>query len=140
VTKPIDRAEIEERLVALCIGGGSGLPKRSRDLQVLLFASTFWMEPGQLYTEKEVNLQLGRWLERGCPSLGVDVVTLRRLLVDDNYLDRDDSGRNYTAGRGPVGWRFAQDAVEVDPVDVIESALRRRAARKVEHLRGLQGG
>jgi hypothetical protein len=137
VTTPIDRAEIEERLVALCIGGGPGLPKRSRDLQVLLFASTFWMKAGKLYSEKEVNLGLGRWLERGCPSLRVDVVTLRRLLVDDSYLDRDDSGRNYSTGRGPVGWRFAQDAVEVDPVDVVESALRRNAARKAEHLRGL---
>lgn len=134
MTHPIDRTEIEERLVALCIGGGSGLPKRSRDLQILLFASASWVEPGQVYTEAEVNSELGRWLEHGCPTLSLDVVTLRRLLVDANYLDRDDSGRHYSAGRGPLAWTFNEDAAAVDPVKVVAAALRRRAARKAEYL------
>src|SRR5688572_17355019 len=89
---PIDAAEMRERIAALCLGGSAALPRRQRDLHVLLASATLWMEPGSVYNEKEVNEGLQRWLDEGCPSLRVDAVTLRRELVDRVYLDRDDSG------------------------------------------------
>jgi hypothetical protein len=138
VSEVIGRREVEQRLEALCIGGGPGLPKRSRDLQILLSSSTLWMEPGAVYTEREVNQGLSQFLETVCPSLRLDVVTLRRLLVDHLYMDRDDSGRHYTPGRGPVGWRFADDVADVDPAQVVEEAIRRRQTRKSERM--LSGG
>lgn len=130
MTEPIRRDEFVDRLQALCIGGSRGLPKRTRDLQILLASATLWMDAGAVYDEAEVNEALTRWLEEGCPSLGIDVVTLRRHLVDHLYLDRDDSGRHYSPGRGPVGWRFDDEVASVEPIRIITAARERRAARK----------
>lgn len=94
------------------------------------------METGAVYSEAEVNDGLTRWLEAGCPSLGLDVVTLRRELVDRLYLDRDDAGTNYSPGPGPTGWRFADDVGSVDPTAVIEEIRKQRAARKAAHMSG----
>lgn len=128
--------EMRQRQAVLCLGGSTGLPRRNRDLQILLASSTLWMEPGAVYTESEVNQGLSRWLDRACPALRIDVVTLRRELVDRLYLDRDDSGANYSPGPGPRDWRFADDVREVDPVEVIETARAEREARKSAHLSG----
>jgi len=126
--------EMRERLAALCLGGSSGLPRRSRDLNVLLASAVLWMEPGAIYDEREVNDGLAGWIDRGCPSLSIDVVTLRRELVDRLYLDRDDSGASYSAGPGPREWQFSDDVADVDPVEVIETARAAREARKAAHM------
>jgi hypothetical protein len=126
----ITAEEMRERLAALCLGGSTGLPRRSRDLHVLLASATLWMEPGALYTEPEVNAGLADWIGRGCPSLSIDVVTLRRELVDRLYLDRDDSGASYSPGTGPREWQFADDVAAVDPAEVLETARVEREARK----------
>jgi hypothetical protein len=136
VSETITSVELAERIVALCIGGSSGLPRKSRDLHILLASATLWMEPDGVYSEPEVNEALSRWLDTGCPALELDVATLRRELVDRLYLNRDDSGKHYTPGSGPIDWRFADDVADVDPAAVIESALEERAARREAHLAG----
>lgn len=133
MTGTIGRKEFEDRLIANCIGGSSGLPRRLRDRHIILASATLWMEPGAVYTEPEINEGLSRWLETGCPSLDLDVTTLRRELVDHLYLDRDDSGSHYSAGSGPAGWRFA-DIADVDPSDVIARAREEREARRRAHV------
>lgn len=133
MSETISRAEFTDRLVALCIGGSSGLPRRSRDIHILLASATLWMEPGAVYNEPEVNEGLSRWLDTGCPSLDLDVATLRRELVDHQYVDRDDSGTHYSPGAGPVDWRFADDLADVDPAKVIDEARKSRAARRAAH-------
>lgn len=130
----ITRDEFTRRLAELCIGGSSGLPRRSRDLHILLASATLWMDTGAIYSEAEVNAGLSRWLEAGCPSLGIDVVTLRRELVDRLYLDRDDSGTHYSPGQGPIDWRFGDGVATVDPVAEIADALQDRAARRAAHV------
>ncbi len=136
VSEIITGSELADRLVALCIGGSPGLPRKSRDLHILLASATLWMDPDAVYTEPEVNEELSRWLDTGCPSLELDVATLRRELVDRLYLNRDDSGRHYTPGSGPADWRFADDVATVDPTGVIHDALEERAARREAHMRG----
>ncbi len=130
---PIDAAEMRERIAALCLGGSAALPRRQRDLHVLLASATLWMEPGSVYNEKEVNEGLQRWLDEGCPSLRVDAVTLRRELVDRVYLDRDDSGRHYSPGPGPRSVSFNADVGTVDPAAVIAAVRAEREARKMAH-------
>lgn len=136
MTETIGRKEFEDRLVAVCIGGDSSLPRRLRDRHIILASATLWMGPGAIYTEPEINEGLSRWLESGCPSLDLDVTTLRRELVDHLYLDRDDSGSHYSAGAGPAEWRFEDDVADVDPADVLNQARRDRAIRKAAHLSG----
>lgn len=136
MTGTISREEFEDRLVAICIGGSSSFPRRLRDLHIILASATLWMESGAVYTEPEVNEGLSRWLDTGCPSLDLDVTTLRRELVDHLYLDRDDSGSHYSAGAGPAEWRYEDDVADVDPEAVLEQARRSRAIRKAAHMSG----
>lgn len=133
MTGTISRNEFEDRLIAICIGGSSGLPRRLRDRHIILASATLWMAPGAVYTEPEINEGLSRWLDSGCPSLDLDVTTLRRELVDHRYLDRDDSGSHYSAGSGPAEWRF-EDIADVDPSDVTARAREEREARKSAYV------
>lgn len=128
-------AEFEDRLIRICAGGPiTGLPRRQRDQAVVLASAILWMEVGAVYTERDVNDGLRRWLEEVCPSLRVDFVTLRRELVDRNYLDRDASGRHYTLGRGPASLRFDDRIVDVDPAMVIMGAIEKREDRRRTYL------
>lgn len=131
----IEQDEFIQRLADLCVGGSPGLPRRSRDLNILLASATLWMEPGAVYSEPEINEGLSRWLQEGCPALELDVTTLRRELVDHLYLDRDDSGTHYSPGPGPTGWRFSDKIADVAPAEVIAGARRERAERKAAHRR-----
>ncbi|HET9259248.1 MAG TPA: DUF2087 domain-containing protein [Acidimicrobiia bacterium] len=128
--------EFVARIEALCIGGSNTFPKRARDRHVLLASATLWMEPGGIYTEAEVNEGLRLWLEQGCPSLQIDVVTLRRELVDRVYLDRDDAGHQYSPGPGPRDFAFDPAIGRIDPKQVIKEARLRREQRKQERSAG----
>src|SRR5919197_1588030 len=77
---------------------------RSKRLLVLdLLAGQF--EPGRRYTEAEVNQTLGAWHP--------DYAALRRYLVDEGFLRRDDE-RDPASGRSlKVYWR-AGGSVDVD--------------------------
>ncbi len=131
----LSAVELEERLVSICLGGPlTGLPRRERDKAILLASATLWMDPESVYSEAEVNERLQEWLRDVCPSLGLDFVTLRRELVDRNYLDRDDSGRHYAPGRGPISWRFAHDVGGLDPREAIDRAITEKAERKKAYL------
>lgn len=67
--------------------------KRAKRLIVLdLLAQDF--EPGSVYSERMVNLILGRWHR--------DTAALRRHLVDEGYLDRDPDGARYWRSGGSV--------------------------------------
>ena len=133
----ITAEEFEARLRAICSGGGgSGLPRRQRDVAVILASATLWMETGAVYTEPEINEELERWLREVCPSVDLDVVTLRRELVDRAYLDRDDSGTHYSPGPGPPEWRFEDAVAGIDPSVVIARARAERAQRKTAFLKG----
>lgn len=64
---------------------------RAKRLHVLdLVVQAF--EPGQRYTEKRVNLELGKW--------HADVSSLRRHLVDEGFLGRERDGRHYWRSGG----------------------------------------
>ncbi|HEY6627909.1 MAG TPA: DUF2087 domain-containing protein [Acidimicrobiia bacterium] len=138
---PITAEEFETRLLAICTGGGGpGLPRRQRDVAVIMASATLWMAPGSLYTEAEINEGLEGWVTEICPSLGLDPVTLRRELVDRNYLTRDDSGTSYAPGPGPVEWRFEDGVADIDSKALVTSAVEVREARKRAYLARSQSG
>jgi len=67
--------------------------KRSKRLLVLdALAQDF--EPGTRYTEKQVNLILGK--------RHADTAALRRHLVDEGFLDREGGGGRYWRAGGTV--------------------------------------
>ncbi len=52
------------------------------------------LEPGRRYSEQMINLVLGK--------RHADTAALRRYLVDEGFLDRDDAGREYWRSGGSV--------------------------------------
>lgn len=129
----IDATEMRRRLVNLCTGNDKVFPGKEKDRHVMLVAASRTFERGFIYTEKEVDTAIREWLEKGCPALLIDEVTVRRELIDANYLKRDDAGRFYAVGDGPASITFAEDVGEVDPVATVTAAIEERAARKRAH-------
>ena len=69
-----------------------GIPTVRSKRLVLLDLLVQAFEPGVRYTEKRVNLELGKWHE--------DVSALRRHLVDEGFLERERDGRRYWRAGG----------------------------------------
>ena len=77
-------ASDEERLLRTFVTDGriTSLPAQRSKRRVLLEAVAQDFEPGLKYTELEVNAIIGRWYD--------DHVTIRRYLIDEQFLDRSD--------------------------------------------------
>lgn len=129
----IERDEFTRRLAEICTGGGSGLPRKHRDLHILLASATLWMETGIVYSEGEINAGLKTWLADVCPDRDLDHVTVRRELIDASYLLRDDSGNSYSPGPGSASVRFGEGVADVIPAQVLAEARAEREARKAAH-------
>lgn len=110
----------------LANGPLTGLPTRRSDLELLLRLAASRFEAQRIYSEVEVNDVLREWLKTFSAPFGIDHVTLRRCLVDLQYLDRDRSGSTYRLH--PDRSRALPPAVE--PADVLAEITSERAARK----------
>jgi hypothetical protein len=110
----------------LANGPLTGLPTRRSDLELLLRLATSRFEAQRAYREAEVNDVLRDWLKTFSAPFGIDHVTLRRCLVDFQYLARDRSGSKYRLH--PDRSRALPPAVE--PADVLAEIRSERAARK----------
>ena len=86
--------EFEERVRETFIEDGRlTLPaKRKKRLVVLRWAADLF-RPGERYPEAVVNRVLGRYYD--------DVSTLRRMLVDEEFLQRSNAGVYWRAGTLP---------------------------------------
>jgi biotin operon repressor len=88
----IDQAELEDEdrdiLRGICEGHHlSQIPTKQKKLMPVLRYLTQRFEPGRQYTEREVNDIIRQ--------LHDDYVTLRRLLIDFHFLDRQSGGSLY---------------------------------------------
>jgi 4a-hydroxytetrahydrobiopterin dehydratase len=96
----IDRTTAEARLRALLRSGfGPGLPRREADRFILLHAIAGTFGEDEAPGEREVTGRLAAWLARHGARLETDPVTLRRALIDDGFLVRDDRGQAYRRSR-----------------------------------------
>lgn len=72
----------------------TGMPAQASRRRILLEHVVQSFEPGRDYEEREVNAVLRSWTEGG----GVDHVSLRRYLVDEGLLSRDNAGYRRSGG------------------------------------------
>ncbi len=98
---PVDRREFEARLSAVCGGGVIVLPRKQRDRHILFRAIAQTLESKSPYSERELNSSLREWigsigLDASLDCVSFDCVSLRRYLVENGYLLRDEGGRLYT--------------------------------------------
>ena len=91
-------------------------PRKRRDQHILLKSVALTLDPIGTYTERAITDKLIFWLTDIGQSMDFDHVSLRRLLVDEGYLMRDNAGTEYRVGRQgscEVGFE-----AEVDDLDV----------------------
>ena len=134
--------EFKERLAVICLGGrGSGFPRRSRDRHILYRSVFQSLDPGQKYSESDLNEALQRWLADIGTCLDIDHVTLRRYLIDERYLSRDSNGSGYRVNpAGSTHIEFESSVTAVDPVAVIQAARDKVAERRMQSLRKADQG
>ena len=116
------------------ISRGKGFPRKRRQQHVLLKSVVLSLEPGQDYSEHQINDMLQKWLDTTGKSLEIDRVSLRRRLVDEGYLTRDRAGRRYRVDEANADIIFEQGINAVNPVTVIKEAEQQRLLRKQEFL------
>ena len=126
----ITASEFRRRLINLCIGSDRIFPTKTLDRHVMLASASRSFERGLIYTQDEVDSAIRSWLDRGCPALTIDEVTIRRELIDAAYLMRDDAGRFYGIGPGPASIRFEESVGDIDPIAVVAQAVSERIARQ----------
>jgi hypothetical protein len=112
----------------LANGPLTAMPKRPKDAELLLALAARRFAAGRTYREPEVNDLLEAWLETFSVPYGIDHVSLRRYLVDAQFLLRDTAGSTYR-----LNSRKALPEAEVDPAQVLAEIKRERATRKRQH-------
>ena len=92
----IDAEEYARRLRVMRSSGSSGgWPRKRRDQWILLHAIAQGFHYDEHLTEKQATARIQDFLLTQGKAMWLDAVTLRRALVDDGFLDRDDHGRDY---------------------------------------------
>ena len=110
--------EYARRIRALLSKGGltRGLPRRERDRWILFHAIARRVGPGEVLSEREANARIADFLLGPGHYLELDRVTLRRMLVDEGFLDRNPSGHSY---RHSERHRWRVEFTEVPEVEAV---------------------
>ena len=106
------------------------LPKKRSELQMLLISVTLTFEPGRIYSEPRVNEHIREWVSRFGSDLSVDHVTLRRYLIDEGILIRDEFGSSYQLNDETPFFSFDPSIRNLDLEGLVAQAQKARAARK----------
>ena len=130
----ITHAQFTNRFCALVLST-SDLPKKQDDLHILLYSSILKLDPERQYTEKEMNEQLQQWSVRFGTSFGLDHVTLRRILSDLGYIQRDVAGAAYQVGKTELAYSFDSSINMLDLDELVEKAKRAREERKQQYMK-----
>ncbi len=135
----ITTAEFEKRLPYLCVTRqGGGLPRKRRDLHIVLRSVALLLDRTVSYTETSLNGVLRRWLAQVGYNFRLDHVTLRRSLVDYCYVHRDPAGTRYRVASDHDDL-FDPLIESLDPVFIVEEAMRQREAKRKAFLASERG-
>lgn len=124
-----------KRLADLCLRSGmTGLPRDDANRHVLFTSMVAGFPADAPLEEQEVNARLASWIETSGIQ-GLDHITLRRCLVDAEYLVRRPDGSGYRVAATPPG-RPQMDAgvAGLDLATVLQARREEVARRKAEYL------
>lgn len=123
--------DFKKRLVALAIKSGlSGFPVKRRDQLILLKAVSNGFKPDQTYEERDVNEIIRSQIMCLKCLAGLDHITVRRQLVDERFLSRENDGSRYRLGPGPDLVLFEDTLTDLDITAVLAEGEAELAARK----------
>ena len=125
----VPREEAESVLRRLLANGKlTLLPKRQRDQEVVAALAAARFEPGVACSEAQVNEVLAAWLETISEPMGIDHVTMRRMLADLRLLLRTSTGSSYVLAQDAAPW--LRPLATVEPGGILDSIAGERSARK----------
>ena len=138
VVEPIAREEFETRLAELCLKSAvAGFPRKHKDRHILLKRIVLTVDVGRDSSEAEIDERIIFWLSDVARSIDFDHVSLRRLLVDERYLERDDAGSVYgVSASGAVRQTFEPDVDRVDVYESIGRGMKQIAQKKEAYTQG----
>jgi hypothetical protein len=110
------------------------LPKKRIELQMLLLSTVLNLSPDTIYSESQINDELRHWISRFGTSLTIDHVTLRRYLIDESILQRDQFGSSYSYAPEPSRFSFDASIRELDLDELVAQSQENRASRKKAYL------
>ncbi len=97
---------------------------------MLLASVAFAFQFGETYSEGQVNGLILEWVSRFGAELGIDHVTLRRYLVDEGILNRDEFGSAYRLATSSPFFTYDPSIRDLDLDELVALASQERAARK----------
>ena len=128
----VTREEAESVLRRLLANGKlTLLPKRPRDQEIVAALAAARFEPGAACGEAQVNGMLAAWLETISEPMGIDHVTMRRMLVDLRLLLRTTTGSSYALADDAVAW--LRPLATIGPAAILAAIADERSARKERH-------
>ena len=126
--------EFVDRLCRLGADGASRrFPRNSRDREILMQSVVMQLDSERSYSEKEINAQLVAWSRDVAPSIETDHVTLRRLLVDYQRLERTADGASYRVGFPARTVAFELEVFDLDLRATVAAYRDQIATRRKRH-------
>jgi len=123
-----------ERVLRRLLKGGimKRLPRNRKDAEILLALAASYLDPQSRYSESEVNQLLREWMEDFTCPIAMDHVTVRRYLVDFNFLLRDQPGSWYITNQTIINKVIEPAARSIRPGFILGEVQREREIRKHE--------
>lgn len=127
----ITAEQFTKRLVSLCLRGLVGIPKDKADQHILMKSAVMTIGVTKQLSEKELNDRLQAWLEVVKAGSELDRVSIRRWLVDNGYLIRDNQGSRYEIAQpGPLSVIFDPAIEQLESAAILLSAREEMERRK----------
>lgn len=131
--EPADAVETALRRI-LRSGSLEAFPTHPKDLDAVLAVAAVTLMRRRPYSEQEINAALVDWLES--VHGWMDHVTLRRRMVDLDFLKRTVNGSRYFMNYGRVVEVLGDPALELDAGAIVREVLRERKERKRMYTSG----
>ena len=129
----ITGSQFKNRFVSLIIGGRD-FPKKSIDRHILLISSILGLDSHRQYTESELNDELRKWTTLFGGNFNLDYVSLRRFLVDEQYIRRDTAGGSYELATTNLPFTFDRSIETLDLEELINEARIARELKKQQYI------
>ena len=123
-----------KKCFATLLLGGHDLPKKQKNLHILLISSILNLESNRQYAENELNNELQKWTNCFGNDFGLDHVTLRRYLVDAHYLKRDPAGEYYELQTTDLPYTFDPEIQELNLEELVREEKKVRELKKQQYM------
>ncbi|MEM7801704.1 MAG: DUF2087 domain-containing protein [Chloroflexota bacterium] len=131
----MSRVTVDEfrKLFVATVLKGRGYPRKRRGQQIILLSVISLLDKDEAYTEKEMNTLLSSWVEKYGEELSMDHVALRRALIDEKLVNRDNAGTVYVLNSAHFPIEMDGAILNLDLDQLIREELADQARRKEQY-------